>query len=51
MTAKEGNEVCSVGNDTSVNNLVWTSPSQVVASGSDDRQVRFYGIEDEEMKE
>jgi WD40 repeat protein len=47
VTTKEGNDVCRVGDDTAVNNIVWTCPSKLVTSGSDDRQVRFYGIQDE----
>lgn len=53
VTCKEGTTVVTVGESTSVSNVVWSSETELVTSGSADRQVRFYGIsnKDEEMEE
>jgi WD40 repeat protein len=50
VTAKEGMPVTTVGGKNKVSDIVWTSEKRIVTSGDDDRQVRFYGLEDKDAE-
>jgi WD40 repeat protein len=48
---KEGTTVAKIANNHSVSSLIWTANNHIVTCGNTDREVRFHGLQDTEMKD
>jgi pre-mRNA-processing factor 19 len=51
VTPKEGTTVATIAKNHKVGSLIWTTDKQIVTCGDTDREVRFHGLQDEEMKD